>query len=378
MISTRVQHRGCRPGRAMLLALVIASCLVLGQLSAKGVAAKPSAQGTTVVRCEPSSVSGFTDQTLTVDLYIQDVIGLYGADLKATFDPDIGQIVDELSGSSGVQLLPLNSFLQPDYIARNEADNVAGTFRYAATQAGRPGSVTGSGAVARIRFTALTAGTFTVTFTQAELSDRNGVSLPNTTQSCTVTFEEPADVGCDPAVVSGYVDQILTLNLQIANVTRLYGADLGVTFDPTIAHVVDEDPGTGGVQILPLGSLLQPDFIARREADNTAGKIQYAVVQTRPDLPAAGAGPVAQIRFQALSPGEFTMAFTQHELSDLDGRLLSNTVRTCTVRFTEIPNAVTLTRFGAWSQQGLAPMGIAVIGAIVGLFAVRKRRLGRR
>ena len=101
MISTNVQRRGCRPGRAMLLALAIASCLVLGQLSAKGVAAKPSAQGTTVVRCEPSSVSGFTDQTLTVDLYIQDVAGLYGADLKATFDPDIGQIVDELSGPPG-------------------------------------------------------------------------------------------------------------------------------------------------------------------------------------------------------------------------------------------------------------------------------------
>ena len=102
------------------------------------------------------------------------------------------------------------------------------------------------------------------------------------------------------------------------------------------------------------------------------------MVQKRPDLPAAGAGPVAQVRFQALSPGEFTVAFTQHELSDLDGRLLSNTVQTCTVRFTEIPNAATLTRFGAWSQQGLAPMGIAVIGAVVGLFAVWKRRLGRR
>ena len=152
--------------------------------------------GGTIVRCDPSTVSGTTAQTLTVDLYVQDVTGLYGIDLRTAFDPTIAQVVDEDTGplAPGVQLLPVGTFLHPDYLARNVVDNTLGTIRYAASQTNPTAPASGSGPVARIRFTALQPGQFTMTFAYRELSDRVGVLIPNTAQDCSITFRDPTAV----------------------------------------------------------------------------------------------------------------------------------------------------------------------------------------
>jgi hypothetical protein len=176
------------------LALLLASLLVLGGLSPAPAAASPHLQSGTIVRCDPSTVTGTIAQTLTVDLYVQDVSALYGIDLRTAFDSTIAQVVDEAPGTAGVQLQPLSTFLQPDYLARNVADNSAGTIRYAATQVNPTSPATGSGPVARIRFTALREGLFTMAFTYHELSDRDGVLIPNAAQGCTITFESPTAV----------------------------------------------------------------------------------------------------------------------------------------------------------------------------------------
>ncbi len=167
---------------------------MLSQLTVSGVAASPYFQGGTIVRCDPSTVVGPTDQTLTVDLYVQDVTGLYGLDLKTTFDPTIGQVVDENPGTAGVQFLPLSTFLSPDFVVRNVVDNSVGTLRYAATQVAPSVPATGSGPVARIRFTAVKAGQLNLVFTDHELSDLNGQLIPSTAGSCSITFKAPTAV----------------------------------------------------------------------------------------------------------------------------------------------------------------------------------------
>ena len=156
MTRTSVRLRRLRLGRATAAILTVLALLVLGQLSVSDVAARPHSQGGTIVRCDPSTVSGTTDQTLTVDLYVQDVTGLFGIDLRTTFDPTIAQVVDEDTGplAPGVQFLPVSTFLHPDYLAGNVVDNTLGTIRYAATQTNPTAPATGSGPVARIRFTA--------------------------------------------------------------------------------------------------------------------------------------------------------------------------------------------------------------------------------
>jgi hypothetical protein len=193
---TSVRPRRLRLGRATAAILTVLAWLVLGQLSVSDVAARRHSQGGTIVRCEPSTVSGTTDQTLTVDLYVQDVTGLFGIDLRTTFDPTIAQVVDEDTGplAPGVQILPVGTFLHPDWVVRNVADNTLGTIRYAAAQVGRLDSATGSGSVARIRFTALQAGQFTMVFTNRELSNRNGVLIASTAQGCSITFGDPTAV----------------------------------------------------------------------------------------------------------------------------------------------------------------------------------------
>ena len=131
-----------------------------------------------------------------MDLYVQNVTGFYGIDLRTNFDATIAQVVDEDTGplAPGVQILPVGTFLYPDWVVRNVVDNTLGTIRYAAAQVGRPDSATGSGPVARIHFTALKAGAFTMTFPNPELSDRNGVLIAHTTQGCTITFGDPTAV----------------------------------------------------------------------------------------------------------------------------------------------------------------------------------------
>jgi hypothetical protein len=189
--------RRSRLGRTAAAALAIVLLVVFGQLSASSVAAGSHAQGGgTIVRCDPSSVTGTIAQTLTVDLYVQDVAGLYGIDLRAAFDSTIAQVVDEDTGSlaPSVQLLPVGTFLHPDYLARNVVENTLGTIRYAAAQTNPTSPASGSGPVARIRFTALLPGQFMMTFTSHELSDRNGVIIPNTVQGCSITFGDPTAV----------------------------------------------------------------------------------------------------------------------------------------------------------------------------------------
>jgi hypothetical protein len=193
---TSVRRRRLRLGRAPAALLTVLALLVLGQLSASDVAARLHSQGGTVVRCDPSSVTGTTAQTLTVDLYVQGVTGLYGIDLRTAFDPTIAQVVDEDTGplAPGVQFLPVSTLLHPDYLARNVVDNTLGTIRYAASQTNPTAPASGSGPVASIRFTALKPGQFAMTFTYRELSDREGVIIPNTAQDCSITFRDPTAV----------------------------------------------------------------------------------------------------------------------------------------------------------------------------------------
>lgn len=151
-------------------------------------------QADAIVRCDPSSVFGYTDETVWIDLYIQDVVALYGVDLVVTFDTNVALVVDQSSSEPGVQIQPLSTFLVPGFTLFKEADNTAGTIHYATTQLNPREPVTGSGPVARVTFEPKTFGEFTMTFTYHKLSDRNGVQIPSVAQTCSVKFSSPLAV----------------------------------------------------------------------------------------------------------------------------------------------------------------------------------------
>ena len=57
-----------------------------------------------IVRCEPYVVTGPATTTLTVDLYVENAVNLYGADIRITFDTTAAQVVDADPAMPGVQI----------------------------------------------------------------------------------------------------------------------------------------------------------------------------------------------------------------------------------------------------------------------------------
>ena len=76
---------------------------------------------------------------------------------------------------------------------------------------------------------------------------------------------EPAIARRDPVSSTVNVGSTVVVNFYIQDVQNLYGADVRISFDPTILEVQDADPGAAGVQIQPLSAFLSPDFVITRK-----------------------------------------------------------------------------------------------------------------
>lgn len=196
MIHTQYAFLGRERRAGHTLASVPAICMVLlvalampGGAAAIIPGSAPAAGP--VVRCEPVSISGPVNQIVTADITIQDVVGLYGADVQVGFDASIVQVLDENPNVNGIQIQPLASFLKPEFVILNNADNVGGTMRYAVTQLNPTSPATGSGALMRFRFQPLRSGSFTMQFVRHDLADRSGQTIANTVASCPVTISDP-------------------------------------------------------------------------------------------------------------------------------------------------------------------------------------------
>lgn len=156
-------------------------------------------------------------------------------------------------------------------------------------------------------------------------------------------------VRCEPESVVAEIGDELSFLVYVENVVDLYAADVQMSFDPTIAQVVDADPGKGGTQIEILDDLLFPDFVVRDRADNVAGTIWYANTHINPRGPVTGSGALAQVTMTSLRPGGFEVPITSQELAMSNGVTIPSTARNCRVTFFD-PNAI---------SQTFLPVGIA-------------------
>jgi len=129
-------------------------------------------------------------------------------------------------------------------------------------------------------------------------------------------------VTIDPASKTVAVGATTTVNIHIANVTDLYGAEAHLTFNPTLLEVVDADPNVDGVQI-QAGTFLSPDFTAQNAVDQAIGKIDFAIAQTPDHDPVSGSGALATITFRGKAGGSSAISFVSVILSDQDGQSIS-------------------------------------------------------
>ena len=183
-------NRGERGYSTTWLVAGMVTTILLAILFVNGRHAAASPAQDTIVRCDPKTIAGSLGQTVTVDIYVQNVAELYGADVRLGFDTTKVQVVDADAAATGVQIEPLDTFLSPDFVVRKVADNDAGTIWYAATQVNPSVEVTGSGPLARIILQPLQPGTFELPITYQKLVKRTGIQIPAIAQNCSVTFIE--------------------------------------------------------------------------------------------------------------------------------------------------------------------------------------------
>jgi hypothetical protein len=181
--------RRWRSQRSLILG-GLAALIVAALLQAAAAFAAPGQ--TAIVRPDPLVATVPVGGQVVVNIYIQDVQNLYGADIRFSYDPAVLEVQDADPAASGVQIQPLSTFLKPDYVARNKACNVvdpadpacplAGILRYAVTQINPSAPASGSGALAAITFKRLRPDVTTLEVITHDLSDRNGVTIPSTVQ----------------------------------------------------------------------------------------------------------------------------------------------------------------------------------------------------
>jgi hypothetical protein len=152
-------------------------------------------QDPAIARCEPAVASEWSGTSIQVELYIQDVADLYGADVRLSFDASGLQVEDANNyPDDGVQIEPISDFLSADFIIKKDADNDEGTIWYAVTETNPTEPATGSGSIARATFDALRAGTYTLPFTYHKLTTRTGEEIPSAVQDCQITFWGPIEL----------------------------------------------------------------------------------------------------------------------------------------------------------------------------------------
>jgi len=126
-------------------------------------------------------------------------------------------------------------------------------------------------------------------------------------------------VGVDPAWQRIGPEGTTEVAIRIENVTRLYGAEVHLTFDPNYLEIQDADPDKPGVQ-LQTGTLPAPDFVVQNQAENVQGTIDYAVTQLAPREPVDGGGVLATITVKTKGEGTAWLAFTSAKLANPDGQ----------------------------------------------------------
>ena len=128
------------------------------------------------VRVVPQPLQAGVGETVTVELRVEQVTGLYGAEVRLKFDPDILEVVDADPNEEGVQLEP-GTLPSPDYVVRNRADNAAGIVEYAVTQLppSKPG--VGSGVIARVTFRTKKVAVSELQFQELLLADTQGKDI---------------------------------------------------------------------------------------------------------------------------------------------------------------------------------------------------------
>ena len=141
------------------------------------------AQALPLLWLNPTNPVTSVGNVVDVDMQIDAVTGVYGAEMDLSFDPAILQVI-------GGQLTP-GTCPQPNFVPSNSADNTLGTIDYAVTQLS-PTPACDGGVVATITFECIAEGVSPVTFGSSIIADENATPIAHGTQNGTVECQQLA------------------------------------------------------------------------------------------------------------------------------------------------------------------------------------------
>lgn len=138
----------------------------------------------------PAAIQGC--ETISVQVWANEVVGLYGVDIALAFDAGVLEVVDADPARPGVQVQH-GGFLSPDFVVNREADNTAGAVHYTVSQVAPSPPVDGSGVLLTVLFRARSATTASaLAFTQTDLVDLDGALLEVTPVTGSIGAAPPA------------------------------------------------------------------------------------------------------------------------------------------------------------------------------------------
>ena len=136
----------------------------------------------------PAEITVPAHSSFAVEIPIDDVEALYGAEVQVVFDPAQVEVEDADPDWPGIQI-ELGPLFDPENrsIALNRVDNEVGRIDIALTLLNPAPPINGGGILARIPFRCLEEGASELAFASITLSDRDGYAIDVEPQSGSIT-----------------------------------------------------------------------------------------------------------------------------------------------------------------------------------------------
>ena len=114
-------------------------------------------------------------------------------------------------------------------------------------------------------------------------------------------------------------EKLLIVNINLADVADLYGAEIQLSYNPAQLKVRDTDPRLDGIQIKP-GPIIAFDdrFVVQNMANPETGTIDFAFTLLRSATPIEGEGVLATVVFEILGSGPLAVDIAQVQLVSSD------------------------------------------------------------
>lgn len=162
-------------------------------------------------------------------------------------------------------------------------------------------------------------------------------------------------------------EKLLIVNINLADVADLYGAEIQLSYNPAQLKVRDNDPRLDGIQIKP-GPLIAFDnrFVVQNMANPETGTIDFAFTLLRSATPIEGEGVLATVVFEILGSGPLAVDIDNAQLVSSDIQAIPVTTAGLMIDGTAGSTAETISpAFGRlWLVLGLGGGLILVVLAL--------------